>query len=119
MARRRLNKKVALMGSAVFLLLGLGAVVVILKLSRDPAQFIADGDAAKAAGDYESARRNYGKALGLTRSSHDKVDLYFKLADVFSQTQDWRSILGCWQQIVIADPQKNFLVSMGRRDRGE
>ncbi len=113
MARRRLNKKVALMGSMVFLLLALGAVVVILKLSRNPAQFIADGDAAKAAGDYESAQRNYARAIGLTRSSRDKVDLYFKLADVFNQTQDWRSILGCWQQIVTADPE-NLRARIGR-----
>jgi len=113
MARRRLNKKVALIGSTVFLLLALGAVVVILKLSRNPGQFIADGDAAKAAGDYESARRNYGRAIGLTRSSQDKIDLYFKLADVFNQTQDWRSILGCWQQIVTADP-RNLRARVGR-----
>ncbi len=113
MARRRLNKKVALIGSTVFLLLALGAVVVILKLSRNPAQYIADGDAAKAAGDYESARRNYSRAIGLTRSPQDKIGLYFQLADVFNQTQDWRSILGCWQQIVTADPQ-NLRARVGR-----
>ncbi|MBN1508042.1 MAG: tetratricopeptide repeat protein [Sedimentisphaerales bacterium] len=113
MSRRRLNKKVALIGSTIFLLLSLGAVAVILKLSRNPAPFIADGDAAKAAADYESARRSYGKALGLTRSPQDKIDLYFKLADVFTLTQDWRSILGCWQQIVTADPQ-NLRARVGR-----
>lgn len=53
MARRRLNKKVALMGSTVFLILAMLAVVVILRLTRDPAQFLADGDAAWAAQDYE------------------------------------------------------------------
>jgi hypothetical protein len=50
MARRRLNKKVALIGSTVFLLCAMGAVVVILKLSCNPAQFIADGDAARRPG---------------------------------------------------------------------
>ena len=55
MPRRRLNKKVALIGSTVFLLLALAAVFVIMRLNRDPAPFIADGDAARAAGDYESA----------------------------------------------------------------
>jgi len=113
MARRRLNKKVALIGSTVFLLLALAAVAVILKLSRNPAQFIADGDAAMAAGDYESARRNYSRAVGLTRSSQDKIDLYFKLADVFGQMQDWRGIQACWQQIVTADPQ-NLRARVGR-----
>ncbi len=48
-------------------------------------------------GDYESARRNYGRALSRTRSLEDKVDLYFKLADVFTQTQDWQGIRTCWQ----------------------
>ena len=64
-------------------------------------------------GTIESARRNYARAIGLTRSSQDKIDLYFKLADVFNQTQDWRSILGCWQQIVTADPQ-NLRARVGR-----
>ena len=113
MARRRLNKKVALMGSTVFLLLALIAVAVILKLSRNPAQFVADGDAAKAAGDYESARRNYSKAVGLTRSTQDKIELYFKLADVFGQMRDWRGIEACWGQIVTADPQ-NLRARVGR-----
>lgn len=113
MARRRLNKKVALVGSTVFLLMALGAVAVILGLSRNPAQFIADGDAAKAAGDFESARRNYSRAVGLTHSTADKIDLYFKLADVFGQTQDWRGILACWGQIVTADPQ-NLRARVGR-----
>ena len=105
MARRRLNKKVALMGSTVFLILAMLAVVVILRLTRDPAQFEADGDAAWAAQDYETARRNYAEALGRTRVSEDKIDLYFKLAEVYRVTDDWRRVLACWEQIIISDPQ--------------
>jgi len=113
MARRRLNKKVALIGSAVFIMLALAAVVVILRLTRDPAQFVADGDAAWAAEDYEAARRNYAQALGLTLASEDKLELYFKLADVFQATDDWPRVLGCWGQIVTSDPQ-NLRARLGQ-----
>ena len=113
MARRRLNKKVALIGSAVFIMLALGAVVVILHLTRDPAQFVADGDAAWAVQDYETARRNYGQALGLTRDAEAQRDLYFKLADVFQATGDWPRVLGCWEQIITSDPQ-NLTARLGQ-----
>jgi len=113
MARRRLNKKVALMGSTVFLILAMLAVVVILRLTRDPAQFEADGDAAWAARDCETARRNYAEALGRTRVSEDKVNLYFKLAEVYRATDDWRRVLACWEQIIISDPQ-NVRARLGR-----
>jgi tetratricopeptide (TPR) repeat protein len=113
MARRRLNKKVALIGSTVFMLLAIMIVLIILKLGRDPAQFIADGDAAKAAGDYPSALHDYQKALKGTRSSQGKVALFFRMADVHLQTQDWGKIRGCWEQIVTSDPQ-NLPARVGR-----
>ncbi len=113
MARRRLNKKVALMGSTVFLILAMLAVVVILRLTRDPAQFLADGDAAWAVRDYEAARRNYAEALNRTRLPEDKIDLYFKLADVYQATDDWRRVLACWEQIITTDPQ-NVRARLGR-----
>jgi tetratricopeptide (TPR) repeat protein len=113
MARRRLNKKVALIGSTVFLLLGMGTVVVILKLSRNPAQFIADADAARVAKDYESAARNYSRAVGLTKSSLDKVDLFFRLSDVYREMGDWRRVQACWEQIVTLDP-RNVKARVGR-----
>ena len=36
MTNRRLNKKVALIGSVIFVVLALGAILVILQLSGDP-----------------------------------------------------------------------------------
>ena len=113
MARRRLNKKVALLGSAVFVILALGAVLVILRLTRDPEQFVADGDAAWAVQDHETARRCYQEALGLTRAADEKLELYFKLADVFQVTDDWRRVLGCWEQIITTDTQ-NLRARLGR-----
>jgi tetratricopeptide (TPR) repeat protein len=107
MARRRLNKKVALLGSAVFLLLALLAVLVILRLNRSPAPYIADGDAAWAAGDYEAARDNYKKAYGLTppQDVEGRVALVFKLADVYQQLEQWPNLLQCWDVIITTDPQ--------------
>lgn len=105
MARRRLNKKVALIGSTVFLLLAMGAVFIIFKLNRNPAPFVADGDAAWAAGNYEAARDNYVRAYGLTRAPEQKIDLLFKLADVYQETGEWERVLACWTQIITSDPQ--------------
>jgi len=45
MARKRLNKKVALLGSVVFMVLVVAAIGLILYLNRDPQKFIADADA--------------------------------------------------------------------------
>lgn len=103
MARRRLNKKVALLGAAVSLLLVLAAVFVILRLNRDPAPFIADGDAAWSACDYPSARENYSRAYGFADTPQMKVDLLFKLSEVYRETDQWDKVLACWETIVTTD----------------
>jgi tetratricopeptide (TPR) repeat protein len=103
--RRRLNKKVALIGTAVFLLFALAAVGVLLHLNRNPAPLIADGDAAWAAKDYETARRDYTRAYGLIKSSEGKIELLFKLADLNKETNQWDKVLGCWNAIITSDPQ--------------
>lgn len=113
MARRRLNKKVALLGTAVLLLLVLAAVFVIVRLNRDPSPFIADGDAAWAAKDYPRARENYERAYGLADSPELKVDLLFKRADVYREMGQWDRVLGCWEAIVTTDPQ-NVRAHLGR-----
>jgi tetratricopeptide (TPR) repeat protein len=103
--RRRLNKKVALIGTTVFLLLAMAAVCVILRLNRNPAPLIADGDAAWAAKDYKTASDSYRRAYGLIRSSPGKIDLLFKLVEVYQETDQWDKVLGCWNAIVTSDPQ--------------
>jgi tetratricopeptide (TPR) repeat protein len=102
--RRRLNKKVALLGTTVLLLFGLAAVCVILRLNRNPAPLIADGDAAWAAHDYQTAREDYTRAYGLIRSSEGKIDLLFKLAGCI-ELEQWDRVLGCWGQVLTSDPQ--------------
>ncbi len=124
MAKRRLNKKVALVGSAVFLVLVLVAIVVILRLSQDPEKFVRDGDmaleAARQATDeeikkqeYRKAERNYGKARGEAQSDSFRVEILLKLVDLFIETDQWRKVLGTWNQIILIDP-KNVKARFGR-----
>lgn len=93
------------MGTTVLLLFALGAVFVILHLTRDPGTYSADGDAAWAARDYKTAADSYRRAYGLTRSGEGKIDLLFKLVEVYRQMDQWDKALGCWNAVVTADPQ--------------
>ncbi|MEN6578778.1 MAG: tetratricopeptide repeat protein [Phycisphaerales bacterium] len=113
MARRRLNKKVALMGTAVSLLLVMAAVFVILRLNRDPAPFIADGDTAWAAHDYPRARENYARAYGFADTPEMKVDLLFKLSEVYREMDQWDKVLACWETVVTTD-LANVKAHLGR-----
>ncbi|MBN2455098.1 MAG: tetratricopeptide repeat protein [Sedimentisphaerales bacterium] len=111
MARRRLNKKVALVGSAVFVLLIFLAIVAILYLARDPQKFISDGDEALEAArlevvqeekeqQYEKAQRNYLRARARAKEDELKVQILFKLADVFYETDQWNKVIGAWNEII-------------------
>jgi tetratricopeptide (TPR) repeat protein len=102
---KRLNKKVVLIGSAVLLLLVLVAVAAILHLSRDPEKFIRDGDAAWLAKDYDKAERSYRRAYQLARLEQLRIDMLFKLADLYIETDKWPKVRGCWQQIINIDPK--------------
>jgi len=66
MANRRLNKKVALIGTVIFVVLALGAILVILQLSGDPQEFIKDAEAALQAArqetDEQIKQQNYDRA---------------------------------------------------------
>ena len=88
MAKKKLNKKVALIGSAVFLFLAVAAIGLILHLSRSPEKFIKDGDAAVNAADaetdeqikeeeYKKAERNYKRAFGRAKSDSLKIEMLF------------------------------------------
>jgi len=100
MAKRRLNKKVALIGSMVFLLLVLVAIVAVLHLGRDPDKFIQDGDTAALAKDYKTAERSYLKAHNLAKSGSLRKEILSKLADVYIETGQWPKVRGCWEQII-------------------
>jgi tetratricopeptide (TPR) repeat protein len=124
MPKKRLNKKVALIGSGVFVLLFLVAIVVIFRLSRNPEKFIKDGDAAiKTAREmtdekikeetYKRAERNYHKARNLTKTDSRKIEILFKLVDMYIETNQWRNVLGCWGRIIRIDPE-NVKARFGR-----
>jgi tetratricopeptide (TPR) repeat protein len=103
MARKRLNKKVALVGSACLLLLILIAVAAILHFTGDPEAFIKDGDVAWQAKDYDAAIRSYQKAYQLAKSDSLKIELLFKLAELYREIDDWPKVRGCWEQIITID----------------
>jgi tetratricopeptide (TPR) repeat protein len=114
MAKKRLNKKVLLIGSAVFVLVIVLLILAILRLSQSPEKFIEYGDAAlKAAREavdedaraehYGTAERNYGKARSLARMDTLKIEVLFKLADMYLEMGEWPKILGCWKMITRLD----------------
>lgn len=124
MARKRLNKKVALIGSVIFVFLTLGAILLFLYLSRDPEKFIKNGDASLMAAreatdkqikekEYKRAEYSYHKARILAKTDSLKIEMLFKLVDMYMETDQWRNVLGCWNMIVQIDP-KNIKARFGR-----
>jgi len=116
MAKKILNKKVALIGSAVFVFLLLAAIGVVLRLSQDPEEFIKDAEAALKAArqatseevkkqEYETAVRNYSKARSLAKTDSLRIEMLFKLAQIYIETDRWRNALGCWNNIARIDPK--------------
>ena len=106
MAKRRLNKKIALVGSMIFIVVVLGAILAILYLSRDPVKFVMEGDAAWQAKDYEKAERCYKRARGLVKNDALRKDVLFKLADLYIETDQWRLARGCWEEIINTDSRE-------------
>ncbi|MHC4653809.1 MAG: tetratricopeptide repeat protein [Planctomycetota bacterium] len=124
MAKKKLNKKVALVGSGIFILFLLVAIVAILYLSRDPEKFIKDGDAAIIAAretadekikeeKYKRAERNYHKARSLAKTDSRKIEILSKLVDLYIETNQWRNVLGCWGRIISIEPE-NIGARFGR-----
>ena len=105
MARKRLNKKVALIGSAIIAFLALAVILLFLYLSRAPEPFIKDGDAALQAAheaideqtreeEYEKAERNYNKARAYAKKDSLKIEMLFKLVDLYLEIDRWNNIRG-------------------------
>ena len=119
MARKRLNKKVALIGLAVLMLLGVGAVVVLLKVSnfvfKNPEEYIKAGDRFLADAEVETDEEkkvelygqvleNYREAYGCAKDDELKIEMLFKLADVYVIIGQWNGTKKCWSTIVKLDP---------------
>ncbi len=124
MAKKRLNKKVALIGSALFVLLLLVVIVVILRLSGDPQKLIKDGDAMIMAArqttdekikeeSYKKAESNYHKARNLAKNDPLRIEILSKLVDLYIETDQWPNVMGCWGRIISIDPE-NIEARLGR-----
>jgi tetratricopeptide (TPR) repeat protein len=112
MAKKRLNKKVALIGLVVLAVFLLGVVAVVLRFRKNPLKFLAAAEAALAQYDYEGTERNYGQAYGCAKDDDLKIEILFKIADfhlindkVHEHEPDWLKALGCWNTVINIDPK--------------
>ncbi len=124
MIRRRLNKKVALIGSAVFIIFALGVILVILQFNRDPQEFIKDGEASLLAAhkatdekikeqDYDRAERSFRSAYGRAKDDTLRQEILFRMVDMYLETQEWPFIVSCWDEIIRVNPD-NVKARYGR-----
>ncbi len=104
---KRINKKVAIIGSIFLAVMILAGIFVMLKLFKDPQKLIEDAQAAIAEGDYENAQRYYGEAFGATKDRNLKIKILFDLANLHKSYNEWPKAAGCWDKIVTTDPD-NF-----------
>jgi len=129
MAKKRLNKKVALIVSAVLAIVMVILILVILRQTRDPEKFVKEGDAAMRAAneatdesikiqEYQRAERSYHKARAQAKDDSLKIEVLFKLVgmyiqmDRYTDTDQWRYVLGCLEQVVRTD-SKNAKARFG------
>ena len=93
MAKKRLNKKVALIGSVAIAFLALVVILLFLRWAQKPEPFIKDGDAAVKAAreavdeqikeqEYQRAERNYFKARSLAKTDSLRTEIIFKIVDI-------------------------------------
>ena len=126
MTNRRLNKKVALIGSLIFIVLALGAILVILQLSGDPQEFIKDAEAALQAArqeadeqikqqNYDRAKSSFGRAYARAKTDSLRQEVLFKMVDMYLEVEDkeWPFVLGCWDEIIRINPN-NAKARFGR-----
>jgi tetratricopeptide (TPR) repeat protein len=124
MAMGRLNKKVALTGSAIVVLLLLAVIGVILRLSQDPQELIKDAalalQAARQATDpqvkeqnYKRARQSFRSAYGRIKTDSLREEVLGKMVDMYLDTNDWPYVLGCWDEMIKVNP-KNIKARYGR-----
>ncbi|MHC4212619.1 MAG: tetratricopeptide repeat protein [Planctomycetota bacterium] len=117
MAKKRLNKKVAIIGSLIIGFLMVLAILLILRLNRDSEKYLLEGDVALAAAqaaedetvkkeEYAKALRNYGQAHSLSKRDPEKIRALYKIADVKQQIDEWIDVVKCWAQIVRIDDQQ-------------
>ena len=70
MAKKKLNKKVAIIGIVVLALLLMAAIVTFLRLGQNYEELLKDAEAAYAVKDYETAEENYKKCSASRWNGH-------------------------------------------------
>ncbi len=110
MARKKLNKKVAMVVAALLVFFVVVAIWFILSHSKDPMKFLDDARAYVEQNDYEQAERNYGRAFGCSKKTDLKIDILFEISEFHSienefHTPDWRKAAGYWNEVINLDPK--------------
>jgi tetratricopeptide (TPR) repeat protein len=124
MVRRRLNKKVALLGTAFFIIIGLVFIIVMLQFKRSPDEFIKDAksaiQSARQSEDqktkeehYDIAKRKYSSAYSRVTTNAERKEILFDMIDLFIETGDWPYVLDCWDKILLIEPD-NIKAQYGR-----
>jgi len=115
MMNRRLNKKVALIGSGVLMLVLLAVIVVVFQLGKDPQASIMEAEAALQAAQeatdeqekqahYKRAEHALRAAFGAAGSNTLRKEVLSRMAEMYLETGEWNYVLGCWEQIIKLDP---------------
>ncbi len=110
MAKKRINKKVALIGSVLLLLMLLGAIVVILKMTKDPDKLVAYAKQETQNEDYEQAIRYYAQALNAVSGEPEREMEILRLIEEFHKIDneqhpyDWDKLRGTWNRMINIDP---------------
>ena len=130
---KRLNKKVALIGSLLLIIVLVGVIFLGLRYSKDPLEYISDAEdllekvnsevgTAIEANDYSESRKEeideqyklvdetYKKAYGCARSVDLKIDILFSLAELNKidnayHPKKWKALRGCWMGVINIDPK--------------
>jgi len=133
MAKKKLNKKAAIIGSIILAFFLFAAIVVVLRLSKDPMKFLSDAEVALAKAesdvqaalakpeyteedveqieeDYKMVARFYGEARGCAKDEDLKIDILFKLAEFYLihnefREAEWRKAMGCWGGVIDINPK--------------
>jgi len=103
---KRLNKKIAIIGSILFIACVFGAILGFMRLNRNSEQYLRDARAElqKAEPDYKVAEKAYGYAFAYAKKDiQKKIDILFELVDMYLEMNDWRKASGCWNQIINFD----------------
>ncbi len=103
---KRLNKKVALIGTVVFLMLFVLLLIVAQQkdIFTSQAKLIEDGDVAMAEGDYKTAATKYNRAKGRAKDDQVRLAAMDKLVNLYLEMEDWPPLRGTWGDILKIKP---------------